>query len=459
MKASTVVWGFGMKKSITIMKVGVFLALLAETYLNAALPALMGHFAVSAERVQWLTSLYILTMGLSVPISAFLIRRTTTKGLFISTMVLFCCGSLTASLAPSFVILLFARVIQAMGAAMTLPLMIHVIMATYEEGTRGKAMGAAMLVVLFAPAFGPTYGALVMQVLSWRWIFISNLVVAALVILWALASMERGSEGEKGSIDLLSILLSITGFGLFVYGMQQLLALRLGFGLSISLVATAVVAIALFALRQHTLSSPMLNLSVLGERTFCLGVALIVLIHLTVFGSFILLPMYLVEVLGLSAFGAGLAMLPGGLVGAIAPALAGRIYDRRGPRAVVVSGFGLLVVSTALLAAVGLHRTTVTVSLLYTLLMGGFGIALTPLQTHSLAQLERSELSSGTAIVNTLMLVASSMGGSLAVALMTAKARDAGFIDGFAYAYQVTALAAVVGFLLSLLFGSRDKRI
>src|SRR5690554_5578455 len=157
-----------MKRSITMMKIGVFLGLLAETYLNAALPSLMVHFNVPAEKLQWLTSLYILTMGLSVPISAFLIRRTTAKELFLGAITLFLVGTVLGGFAPSFSVLLIARIIQAAGASMTLPLMIHSIMATYEKGEQGKAMGSAMLVILFAPAIGPSVGALILELLSWR---------------------------------------------------------------------------------------------------------------------------------------------------------------------------------------------------------------------------------------------------------------------------------------------------
>lgn len=451
-----------MKRSITIMKVGVFFALLAETYLNAALPSLMEFFGVGAASVQWLTSLYILTMGLCVPISAFLIKRTTIKELFVGTMGVFLLGTLLGASAPNFPLLLIARIIQAAGASMTLPLMIHSIMATYEISQRGKAMGGAMLVVLFAPAIGPTVGALIMQLFSWRWIFLATTLGGLFVLLWAMKVMDAKGSKQQVSVDGLSIILSISGFGAFVYGIQQLLAGSNDLILSLIITAAGIAAIIGFVLRQGALAQPILDLSILSERVYAIGTLLIVVTHLAVFGSFILLPMYLVNVCGLSPFWAGIAMLPGGFIGALAPSVAGRLYDRLGPRSVVLSGFLLLALANLLFGVLAGSTNTLVFATIYIILMCGFGITLTPLQTHSLNQLGRSQLGHGTAILNTSMLIASSMGGSVFVAIMSYRSASlegtpAPFVGGFSFAYRITALVALAGVLLSLPFGRESK--
>jgi DHA2 family lincomycin resistance protein-like MFS transporter len=451
-----------MKRSITIMKVGVFFGLLAETYLNAALPSLMEFFSVSATSVQWLTSLYILTMGLCVPISAFLIKRTTAKELFIGTIGLFLFGTLMGASAPNFPLLLIARIIQAAGASMTLPLMIHSIMATYEVHERGKAMGSAMLVVLIAPAIGPTVGALIMQLLSWRWIFLATALGGLFVLVWALKTMDTHGQKQQASADGFSIALSVTGFGAFVYGVQQLLAGSNEPIRSSIIIAAGIAAIIGFVLRQRTLAQPMLDLSILSERVYAIGTLLIVVTHLAVFGSFILLPMYLVNVCGLLPFWAGIAMLPGGFIGALAPSVAGHLYDRFGPRSVVLSGFLLLALANLLFGVLAGCTNALVFVTIYIILMCGFGITLTPLQTHSLNQLGRSQLGHGTAILNTSMLIASSMGGSVFVAIMSYRSASlegtpAPFVGGFSYAYRITALVALAGVLLSLPFGRESK--
>lgn len=445
-----------MKRSITMMKIGVFLGLLAETYLNAALPSLMVHFNVPAEKLQWLTSLYILTMGLSVPISAFLIHRTTAKELFLGAITLFLVGTVLGGFAPSFSVLLIARIIQAAGASMTLPLMIHSIMATYEKGEQGKAMGSAMLVILFAPAIGPSVGALILELLSWRWIFLSTAALLLALLIWSSYSMEQTTEKEVIKVDFLSIALSIIGFGALVYGLQQLLSGQTSSTIAIILTLIGIAGIWWFVLRQKTLTNPMLSLVPLSQPTFALGAFLIIVTHLVVFGSFIMLPMYLVQTFNTSSLFAGLALLPGGFIGAAAPTLAGRIYDRRGPKHIVLLGFFLLITANFLFSLTHYHQSPLFIILIYMLLMAGFGVTLTPLQTHSLSQLEKTQLGSGTAILNTAMLIASSMGGSLFIALFAAKSAKATFEGGVAHAYTVTAAVACVGLLGALFFAKKE---
>lgn len=449
-----------MKRSITMMKVAVFFGLLAETYLNAALPTLMVHFSLDAAAVQWLTSLYILTMGLCVPISAFLIKRTSTKGLFLSTLSLFLVGTALGAIAPNFPLLLVARIVQAAGASMTLPLMIHSIMVHYPLQERGSAMGGAMLVVLFAPAIGPTVGALLLQLFTWRAIFVATAIGAAALLVWALQTMERGEVGQESTGDLFSILLSITGFGAVVYGLQQLLARAPQRSLALGLLGLGVVALILFVHRQQRLAEPMLNLRTLENRLYRTGVLLIIITHLAIFGSFIVLPMYLVNVVGLLPFWAGVVMLPGGFIGALAPSIAGRLYDRLGARTLSMVGFFLLFAANLLFSLVAGTTNAGVLVAIYVLLMCGFGITLTPVQTHSLNQLQPIELTDGTAILNTCMLIASSMGGSLFIALLSGRSATlaaqgaAGdpFIAGVVFAYRAAAVVTLSGLALSLFF-------
>jgi DHA2 family lincomycin resistance protein-like MFS transporter len=444
-----------MKRTITIMQAGVFLALLAETYLNAALPALMEVFAVTADRVQWLTSLYMLVMGLCVPLSAHLIGRMTRRSLFLTAMALFALGTLGGVVAPSFIILLLSRLVQAAGASMTLPLMIHTIMESYEEGERGGAMGKAMVIVLFAPALGPIFGALLLQIFSWRSIFLVTLAGMIVILVWAHRALPASSPPEKKPLDILSLLLTLFGFSLLVVGLQQTLSRTLSAPAGLGIMAVGGGALIIFGFRQKQLEHPFLAVTVLVHRTYTVGVLLIILIHLTMFASFILLPMFLIQVVGLPPFIAGLAMLPGGIIGALAPPVAGRIYDRRGVGRVVVVGFALMVGANILFSRFTADQSVYSVIATYIALMCGFGITLTPVQTHSLAQLNPKEMAHGTAILNTMMLVSSSMGGALFVTLMAAQGGT--FVDAFTYTYGWVSLIALLALPLSLVFGRRSQ--
>ncbi|HZJ88260.1 MAG TPA: MFS transporter, partial [Sphaerochaeta sp.] len=308
----------------------------------------------------------------------------------------------------------------------------------------------------------PTVGALLLQLFSWRAIFVVTAIGAAALLIWALRAMERGEAGQESTGDLFSILLSIVGFGAVVYGLQQLLARAPQRSLAIGLLCLGVVALILFVRRQQRLAEPMLNLGTLENRLYRTGVLLIIITHLSIFGTFIVLPMYLVNVAGLLPFWAGVVMLPGGFIGALAPSIAGRLYDRLGARTLSMVGFFLLFAANLLFSLVAGTTNVVVLVAIYVLLMCGFGITLTPVQTHSLNQLQPAELTDGTAILNTCMLIASSMGGSLFIALLSGRSATfaaqgaAGdpFVAGMVFAYRIAAIVAASGLALSLFFAA-----
>lgn len=440
------------------MKIGVFLGLLGETYLNAALPQLMEVLSVPADRVQWLTSAYMLTMEVCVPMSAYAIKRVTAKQLYGAALSLLLFGSLLCPFAASFPLILFGRVVQAIGASMMLPLMMHSIMVAYEPKDRGRAMGSAMLVVLFAPALGPTFGGFVYQVAGWRCIFLS----VAPVIIGAMlhAGLKMNPQGHRSSRnpDVISSGLSSVGFLSFIYGVQQLVSKA---EISLPIITGIVLGFCLlflFSLRQLHLAEPMLDIRVFKKKVYTIGVVVITLTHMTMFANFILIPIFLVNMLDVSAFVAGLLVLPGRRVGAVVPRMAGRLYDRIGPKIIVGAGFVLLASMNFLMAILPMNVPAYLVMLLYMFLMSGVGSILTPTQTHSLNQLDRIELPHGTAIMNTLMHIGASMGASFFVGFMSVKTEALlqsgtsgilALLGGIHYSYYFATAFSVVGFLLS----------
>lgn len=152
---------------ILVMLLGAFVAILNETFLNVSLPTLSEDLGVSAGTVQWVTSGYLLVIGVLIPISAFLIGRFTTRQLFFVAMGLFSLGTLIAALAPSFALLLVGRIVQAAGTAIVLPLLTTVILALIPPERRGSAMGTLGIVILVAPAIGPTVSGWILGFASW----------------------------------------------------------------------------------------------------------------------------------------------------------------------------------------------------------------------------------------------------------------------------------------------------
>jgi len=203
---------------ILVMLLGAFVAILNETFLNVALPQLSEALDVSVNTVQWLTSSYLLVLGVLVPVTAFLVQRFTTRQLFFAAMGLFSAGTLIAGLSPSFAVLLVGRVVQAAGTALILPLLMNVVLALIPARNRGTAMGWLAIVILVAPALGPTLSGWILAHASWRALFFAVLPIALAILTYSVFVLRNVTEQTNPRVDLISFVLSAVGFGGIVFG-------------------------------------------------------------------------------------------------------------------------------------------------------------------------------------------------------------------------------------------------
>jgi DHA2 family lincomycin resistance protein-like MFS transporter len=263
--------------------VGMFVAALNETLMGNALPELMKSFGVSATTVQWLATAYLLIVGVLVPVTAVLQQWFTTRQMFLSAMSLFFVGTVVSAMSPDFGVLLVGRIIQAIGTGMLLPLTMNVIMTIYPPEKRGGAMGMLGLVVMFAPAIGPTISGLIVDGLSWRWLFYLVLPFALLSIIVGIAVLKNVSDVTKPRVDLLSIGLSTIGFGGIVFGFSK--AGELGWSVPEVLwtITAGGVALALFVWRQLLLKEPVMNLRAFRYPIFALVAVLLFVLLMTFF--------------------------------------------------------------------------------------------------------------------------------------------------------------------------------
>lgn len=206
---------------IAILFIGAFVAILNETLLNIALPAIMEEFEVNATAVQWLSTGYMLINGILIPASAFFIQRFTDKRLFIIAMALFTLGTFLASIAPAFGVLLGARMIQAAGSAIMMPLLMNVMLTAFPVEKRGAAMGMFGLVMITAPAIGPTLSGWLIEHYSWRMLFDLVLPIAILTLIFAAFKLKNVTPQRTIKLDVLSLILSSIGFGGLLYGFSS----------------------------------------------------------------------------------------------------------------------------------------------------------------------------------------------------------------------------------------------
>lgn len=402
-----------------------FIGMFSETALNVALSDLMNVLQITPATAQWLTTAYLLTLGILVPISGMMLQWFTTRQLFIAALCFSILGTFLAAVSPNFEFLLTARVVQAMGTALLLPLMFNTILIIIAPEKRGAAMGMIGLVIMVAPAIGPTIAGLLIESLSWHWIFWLSLPFLVIALVSGILFMQNVTEVTKPKIDVFSILLSSLGFGGIVFGFSSA-GEEAGWGSTKVIVAivVGVVALLLFGLRQMKMKQPMINLRAFKYPMFSIGVAMVFICMMIILSSMLILPMYLQQGQGYTAFKAGLLLLPGGIINGLMSPLMGRLFDKYGPKWLVIPG--LIVAAAALwfFSGISLASTVVFVIVLHSTLMIGVSMVFMPAQTNGINQLPLELYPDGTAIMNTLQQVAGAIGTALAVSIMTAGSKS-----------------------------------
>ena len=442
---------------IGLLLVSAFVVILNETIMGVALPRMMESLSITASTAQWLTTAFMLTMAVVIPITGLLLQRIRTRPIFILAMSLFSAGTLIGALAPGFTVLVIGRIVQASGTAIMMPLLMTTVMNLVPPETRGRTMGNISIVISVAPAIGPTLSGLVLSVLDWRWLFLLVLPIALAALAVGAKRIVNVTEPREVPIDLLSVLMSAIGFGSLVYGLSQL-----GEGAlhptamhpAIPLVV-GVVVIALFVWRQQSLQKQnraLLDLRTLANPTFTIATVMMAILMMAMFGAFILLPIYLQDVLGLSTLQTGLLLLPGGLIMGLCAPTVGGLFDKFGPRPLVIPGAFLLVGVLWSLTLVGPSTPYWMLLAAHLVLSIGLALMFTPLFTVSLGALPPELYSHGSAMIGATQQVAGAAGTALFVAVMTlrATAEATGGADARAALSSGIAPAFLCGAVISL---------
>ncbi len=410
---------------INLLLVAAFVVILNETLMAVAIPRLMRDFNVTAGAVQWLTTAFLLTVSVVIPITGFLLQRMNTRPIFVWAMSLFSLGTLIAALASNLDVLILARVIQASGTAIMVPLLMTTVMTLAPAESRGQTMGFISTVISVAPAVGPTISGVILNYLSWRWLFLLVLPISLCALALGGSRMQNVTTPHHAPIDGISVILSGFAFGGIVYGLSGIGVPAASGTLPAGICSAAgAVLLALFVFRQirlQTTGCPLLDLRTFESRNFTVSVLLMASMMMALFGAIILLPIYLQNVLGLSTLQTGLLLLPGGLLMGLLGPYVGRLYDKAGPSRLMVPG--VIVVCCVLWAMTLLGPTTWAGYILagHVLMCAGFAFLFTPLFTASLSSVKPSLYSHASAVIGTIQQVAGAAGVALFVALMSVR--------------------------------------
>lgn len=443
------------RESVTIIAtllVATFVVILNETIMNVALQRLMVDLKVDAPTVQWLSTGFMLTMAVVIPTTGFILQSLSTRAVFMLAMGLFAGGTALAALAPGFEVLLLARIVQAGGTAIMLPLLMTTILKLVPVARRGAVMGNVSIAISVAPAMGPTVSGLILEHFSWRFMFVFVLPVALAALALGAKYLTNVGETEKTKLDFFSVVLTIPAFGGLVYGLSQI-----GGGgqsgpspAAIAALVIGVASLTVFVLRQLRLQkveAPLLDLRAFNFRMFTVSVLLMVVAMMALFGSVILLPLYLQEVRGLGSLETGLALLPGGLAMGLLGPFIGRLFDKVGPLPLTVTGSVLMVLALWQFSMLDAGTPVWWIITLHVGLSFGLALLFTPAFTTGLNPLPPHLYSHGSAIMSTTQQVAGAAGTALLVSIFAVVSAASGLVAGMSAAFltaTVIALAAVV---------------
>ncbi|MDO8223721.1 hypothetical protein BSBH6_03906 [Bacillus subtilis] len=441
---------------VGILLAGAFVAILNQTLLITALPHIMRDFNVDANQAQWLTTSFMLTNGILIPITAFLIEKFTSRALLITAMSIFTAGTIVGAFAPNFPVLLTARIIQAAGAGIMMPLMQTVFLTIFPIEKRGQAMGMVGLVISFAPAIGPTLSGWAVEAFSWRSLFYIILPFAVIDLILASILMKNVTTLRKTQIDILSVILSTFGFGGLLYGFSSVGSYGWTSSTVLISLLVGVISLLVFITRQMKLEKPMLEFRVFTFGVFSLTTLLGTLVFALLIGTETILPLYTQNVRNVTAFDTGLMLLPGAVVMGFMSPFIGRIFDRVGGRGLAIAGFCIIFLTSLPFMQLTEHTSLAWIVVLYTVRLLGTAMIMMPVTTAGINALPRHLIPHGTAMNNTIRQVGGSIGTALLVSVMSNQAAHAGTtnikhaaLHGMNAAFIVAACIALVGFLLS----------
>jgi EmrB/QacA subfamily drug resistance transporter len=428
-----------------VVMIGSIMSILDTTIVNVALATLSHKLHASISEIQWVVTGYMLSLAAVIPVSGWAARRFGAKQVYVLSLVLFTAGSALCGLATSSTELIIFRVLQGVGGGMILPVA-QLMMADAAGPKRmGRVMSVIAVPAMLAPILGPTLGGLIIQNLSWRWIFYVNVPIGAIGFITALRMLPRVEREQVGRLDVRGLLLMATGLPLFTYGLAEVgITGSFGSPKVIGPCLAGIALVALFVVHALRVPKPLLDLRLYRRPTFssasvamfCLGAAL--------FGGMILLPLYWQDVRLESVVVTGLLTAPQGLGAAIAMPFAGKLTDRIGGGPPALFGVTLCALATIPFGLIGAHTSIVWLSFAMFIRGIGIGFGFMPTMAAAFASLKRSELASATPQLNVLQRVGGSIGTAVLAVILQRALTGAHTLSAAAHAYGTAFWASAI---------------
>lgn len=429
-----------------IVVLGSSLGSLAQTATNAMIPSIMEDMGVGVGLGQWLTTSYMLVLGVTVPVASYFSRHICLRSHVLAGIGLFIAGSVIDLLAPGFWVMLLGRVVQAASVGLLMPLMNNIAMLRFPAGTQATAMGVGGIAMGFAPNIGPTIGGAMDFAWGWRSFFVLMVALSAALLIWALVAVKPEKPAfPKGRFDVPSFVLSTLGFSGVLLGLSNLSSFAVSSPWIWAPLVVGAVLIGVFVRRQRALEHPLVHLGIFADSQFVAGMACIVFLYASFFGVTLIVPLYVVGLCGGTSLDAGMVLLPATVVALVMNPLSGWLFDKYGVRRTVVPIGAFLVLGSVAFLFIDEH-TPLWVLMAYQCVRGvGISGLISPVRTWALARLEPGLVPDGSSASVLIQQVAGALGTALMVLAVTASGR-------LACAWGMPVLPYQLSFGVSALF-------
>ncbi|MBD7895262.1 MFS transporter [Limosilactobacillus sp. Sa3CUN2] len=427
------------RRIVTAVLLGTcFISLASQTMMVTALPVIQEDLHVSLNAVQWLTTGYTLIIGIVTPLSSNMYEKFTNRHVFTGIIGTFILGTLVGCFANNFATLLLARLIQACAGGMLMTFQMTTMISIYPIEKRGAILGLSSLVISAAPALGPTISGLILEFLSWRWLFILVLPLMILAFIVGYLKLPNFSTPRPIKIDYLSVLISLIGSGLAL-GSLTVFQINLWYGLAMLIIGLLIIAV--FTKRQLHLKNPMLKVQIFTYPSFRWMTIVGIFTFMVLLGTEQLMPIYTEKILGMGSFLSGLILLPGAIGNAITAYFVGPIYDKYGPKWLVTIGAVIMLVASIPLVLVNNHSSVIILTVAYMLRMIGNAFVFSPALSEAFSDLSKEENSHGTALNNTLRQISGAVSVTLCVVIANT---PASLVSGIRYGMWSTVIMVIL---------------
>jgi EmrB/QacA subfamily drug resistance transporter len=431
---------------------GLFMDLMDVTIVNVALPTLGRDFGASTDALEWVVTGYLISLAIWIPASGWISDRFGSKRTFAFALVVFTIGSALCGLAWSAVSLIAFRMLQGVGGGMMTPVGTAMLFRAFPPAERARASAVVTVPTAIAPALGPVLGGWLVDNASWRWIFYVNLPVGLATLAFVLLFLREHKEPAAGRFDIWGFLCSGGGLALVLYALSQ--APAHGWT-STAVVVSGLAGVVLFGILvtlELCRPDPILHLRLFGDRMFRFANLTMFMVYAMLLGVLFLLPLFLQELLGLSALESGLTTFPQALGMLLMVPVTGRLYPRVGPRRMLVIALVGITITSALFLLVDLETNLWWIRAIMFLRGVSMSFAIVAAQAAAFASIRSEETGRASALFNTNRQVAASIG----VAVLATVLNDHSSVAAFHYAFAASIVFGLLGIAFALLIRDQD---